>query len=65
MGAGLVSAILGTPADVIKTRMMNQPVGPDGKGVYYSSSVNCLRQAIANEGFFSLYKGMTSYIILE
>lgn len=29
--AGLVAAILGTPADFIKTRLMNQPVGPDGK----------------------------------
>lgn len=57
MGAGLVSAILGTPADVIKTRMMNQPLGPDGKGLYYSSSITCLKQAIVNEGFFSLYKG--------
>jgi len=57
LGAGLVSAVLGTPADVVKTRMMNQPVTPDGKGVYYSSSFNCLKQAITHEGFFSLYKG--------
>ena len=50
LGAGLVSAVLGTPADVVKTRMMNQPVTPDGKGVYYSSSFNCLKQAITHEG---------------
>ena len=55
MGAGLVSAILGTPADVIKTRMMNQPVGPDGKGLYYSSSITCLKQAIVNEGNDEVY----------
>lgn len=29
--AGFVAAVLGTPADVMKTRLMNQPVGPDGR----------------------------------
>lgn len=31
--AGFVAAVLGTPADVMKTRLMNQPVGPDGRWV--------------------------------
>jgi len=55
--AGLVSAILGTPADVVKTRMMNQPINDQGKGMYYKSSIDCLNQAVKNEGFLSLYKG--------
>ena len=46
MCAGLVSAILGTPADVVKTRMMNQPRCDAGKGLYYSNSFDCLRQAV-------------------
>lgn len=29
--AGFVAAVMGTPADVLKTRLMNQPVGPDGR----------------------------------
>lgn len=29
--AGFVAAVVGTPADVLKTRLMNQPVGPDGR----------------------------------
>lgn len=29
--AGFVAAVMGTPADVIKTRLMNQPVGADGR----------------------------------
>lgn len=57
MSAGLVSAVLGTPADVIKTRIMNQPLDKNGKGFYYKGSIDCLSQAIKNEGFFSLYKG--------
>lgn len=57
MCAGLVSAILGTPADVVKTRMMNQPRCDAGKGLYYSNSFDCLRQAVTKEGLWSLYKG--------
>lgn len=55
--SGLVAAILGTPADVIKTRIMNQATDKHGNGLYYKSSVDCLMKTIRNEGFFSLYKG--------
>ena len=40
-GAGLVAATLGTPADVIKTRVMNQPLDANGKGKLYSSTFDC------------------------
>lgn len=33
MCAGFVAAAMGTPADVIKTRIMNQPLTEDGKYV--------------------------------
>ncbi|XP_041978737.1 mitochondrial uncoupling protein 4 [Aricia agestis] len=55
--AGLVAAIVGTPADVLKTRLMNQPVGPDGRGQIYRGMIDCLQQSIRNEGLMSLYKG--------
>jgi len=55
--AGLSAATLGTPADVIKARMMNQPVDEKGRGKFYRGSADCLLQAIKSEGFFSLYKG--------
>ena len=55
MCAGLVSAILGTPADVVKTRMMNQPRCADGKGLFYANSVDCLRQAVAKVRFLSFF----------
>lgn len=55
--SGLIAALLGTPADVIKTRVMNQPVDDKGRGVYYRSSMDCLLQSVKKEGFFSLYKG--------
>ncbi|XP_077173786.1 mitochondrial uncoupling protein 4 [Paroedura picta] len=55
--SGLVAAVLGTPADVIKTRIMNQPRDQHGRGLLYKSSTDCLFQAIQGEGFLSLYKG--------
>nr|XP_033791486.1 mitochondrial uncoupling protein 4 [Geotrypetes seraphini] len=55
--SGLIAAILGTPADVIKSRIMNQPRDKQGRGLLYKSSIDCLIQAIRGEGFMSLYKG--------
>jgi len=55
--AGLVGAVMGTPADVVKARMMNQPTDARGKGTLYRSSADCLLQTIRGEGFLGLYKG--------
>ncbi|XP_070581109.1 mitochondrial uncoupling protein 4-like [Ptychodera flava] len=55
--AGLVAASMSTPADVIKTRVMNQPTDKHGRGLLYKNSIDCLLQAVKKEGFFSLYKG--------
>ncbi|XP_073442658.1 mitochondrial uncoupling protein 4 isoform X2 [Dendrobates tinctorius] len=55
--SGLVAATLGTPADVIKTRIMNQPRDKRGRGILYKSSTDCFIQAVRGEGFLSLYKG--------
>nr|ACO11693.1 Mitochondrial uncoupling protein 4 [Caligus rogercresseyi] len=55
--AGLVGAIMGTPADVVKARIMNQPTSPDGKGLVYKNSIDCIQKTVGNEGFFALYKG--------
>jgi solute carrier family 25 uncoupling protein 27 len=55
--SGLIAATLGTPADVIKTRIMCQPTDSNGKGLMYHSSWHCLVTTVRNEGFFGLYKG--------
>ncbi|PSN55684.1 hypothetical protein C0J52_03190 [Blattella germanica] len=55
--AGLVAATMGTPADVVKTRIMNQPTDSKGNGLIYKSSVDCLVKTVENEGLFALYKG--------
>ncbi|KAI5698362.1 hypothetical protein M8J75_005723 [Diaphorina citri] len=55
--AGLVAATMGTPADVVKTRIMNQPTDINGRGLLYKSSLDCLLRTVENEGFLALYKG--------
>ena len=55
--AGLVGAIMGTPADVVKARVMNQPTDSAGRGLIYKNSSDCLMQTIRGEGFLALYKG--------
>ncbi|XP_074083518.1 mitochondrial uncoupling protein 4 [Macrotis lagotis] len=57
MCSGLVCCLLGTPSDVIKSRVMNQPTDKKGRGLLYKSSTDCLIQCVKGEGFLSLYKG--------
>lgn len=55
--SGLVAATLGTPADVIRTRVMNQPTDNKGRGLLYKSPLDCLMKTLRGEGFAALYKG--------
>lgn len=48
---------MGTPADVVKARMMNQPTDQNGRGLLYKNSFDCFTQTIKHEGFPGLYKG--------
>ncbi|KXJ16192.1 mitochondrial uncoupling protein 4 [Exaiptasia diaphana] len=48
--SGFVASIISTPADVVKTRIMNNPSE-------YRGSIDCFKRAVKQEGFFSLYKG--------
>ncbi|KAL5109647.1 Mitochondrial uncoupling protein 4 [Taenia crassiceps] len=58
--SGFVSACLGTPADFIKTRMMNQRV-VTASGVplspLYTGMIDCAVKVVRQEGFFTLYRG--------
>ncbi|XP_017858314.1 PREDICTED: mitochondrial uncoupling protein 4 [Drosophila arizonae] len=58
MVAGLVASVLSNPADVIKSRMMNQPTDDKGKGLYYKNSLDCVLKLIREEGVMNLYKGL-------
>ncbi|CAH1112388.1 unnamed protein product [Psylliodes chrysocephalus] len=55
--AGLASTILSNPSDVIKSRIMNQPVDMHGKGLSYKGTWDCFKTTVKEEGFWALYKG--------
>jgi len=55
--AGFVAAVCSTPVDLTKTRLMNQPFGPDGKGILYKGMIDCFVKTSKTEGLIGLYKG--------
>eukprot|EP00730_Choanoeca_flexa_P009719 TRINITY_DN12981_c0_g1_i1.p1 TRINITY_DN12981_c0_g1~~TRINITY_DN12981_c0_g1_i1.p1 ORF type:complete len:297 (+),score=33.16 TRINITY_DN12981_c0_g1_i1:138-1028(+) len=57
LSSGLLCAMTTSPFDVVKSRVMGQPVGPDGKGTLYRSMLDCFVKTMRQEGFFALYKG--------
>ena len=57
LGAGFVATLASSPADVIKSRVMSQPVDENGVGKYYRGTMHCLTSTIKHDGFFSLWKG--------
>lgn len=58
LAAGLVAAFLGTPADVVKTRCMNQQCDPlTGRGLVYRSSFDCFGKVVREEGVRALWRG--------
>ena len=57
MVAGLVCAIVTSPVDVIKTRIMNQKIMAKENGLLYKSTLDCLYKTVKFEGILGLYKG--------
>lgn len=56
MMSGLSATTVSCPADVVKTRMMNQRVNEEGK-VKYKNSYDCLVKTVRIEGLRALWKG--------
>ena len=52
--AGFASASVSTPADVVKTRLMNQ-AGAQGSGNVYKGMAHCFTTVLREEGVFALY----------
>ena len=55
----IVAGLLSYPLDTVRRRMMMT----SGAAVKYSSSMDCMRQVIKNEGFASLMKGAGANIL--
>jgi len=55
--AGFVATCFGSPADVLKTRIMNQKIGPDGVPTEYKNAFHAIAKITKTEGFNGWYKG--------
>ncbi len=58
---GLLVTIAMNPADVISTRLYNQPV-VNGKGQLYTGLIDCIAKTVKTEGMRGLYKGFTASV---
>ncbi|XP_049867554.1 solute carrier family 25 member 35-like isoform X2 [Pectinophora gossypiella] len=54
----LVKTVALTPMDVIMTRLYNQSVDAEGRGMLYSGIADCARKITRTEGLLAFYKGM-------
>lgn len=55
---GFVTCVFMTPFDTAATRMFNQPVANDGKGLLYKNVLDCFVKVTKTEGFWhGFYKG--------
>lgn len=54
--SGFVASVFSTPADVAKSRIMNQVPFRDGS-LPYRGTLDCWRKVVTNEGPLALYKG--------
>jgi hypothetical protein len=55
--SGLLSNIASSPFDVVKSRVMGQPLNADGTGKLYTGMVDCFVKSAQTEGVISLCKG--------
>lgn len=61
--AGIIGVSVVFPLDLVKTRLQNQIVGPNGERMY-KSMFDCFRKTYRAEGYFGMYKGSAVNIIL-
>ncbi|XP_055320498.1 mitochondrial glutamate carrier 1-like [Sitodiplosis mosellana] len=54
--AGIVGITCVFPLDLVKTRLQNQSVGPNGEKLY-KSMLDCFRKTYRADGFLGMYRG--------
>jgi len=58
MVAGVIAAAVTSPADLVKSRLMVQPIDPaTGRGTLYSGLGDCFMKVVRTEGVPALFKG--------
>mmetsp|Transcript_24039 Transcript_24039/g.33613 ORF Transcript_24039/g.33613 Transcript_24039/m.33613 type:complete len:290 (+) Transcript_24039:60-929(+) len=58
--AGLCATAASSPFDVVKSRMMSQPVNEAGRGIRYTSMIDCFRKCLASEGISFMWRGFSA-----
>lgn len=57
LASAAVSVMCVNPADVIRTRLFNQPFDAEGKGLWYRNGLHAGMKIVSVEGPTALYKG--------
>ncbi|XP_029643741.1 solute carrier family 25 member 35-like [Octopus sinensis] len=57
MISGVLVTLFMTPFDVVSTRLYNQGIDANGRGLYYSGPLNCFSKIFKSEGIWGFYKG--------
>ena len=61
--AGIIGVTCVFPLDLVKTRLQNQQVGPNGEKMY-SSMLDCFKKTYKAEGYLGMYRGSAVNILL-
>ncbi|XP_011067792.1 PREDICTED: mitochondrial glutamate carrier 1-like [Acromyrmex echinatior] len=61
--AGIIGVSVVFPLDLVKTRLQNQVIGPNGEQMY-KSMFDCFKKTYKAEGYFGMYKGSAVNILL-
>ncbi|XP_066247993.1 solute carrier family 25 member 35-like [Euwallacea similis] len=58
--SGFIQTIVINPFDVVSTRLYNQGVDANGKGLFYAGVIDCFIKMVRTEGFAGFYKGVVA-----
>lgn len=61
--AGVIGVSCVFPLDLVKTRLQNQQIGPNGEKMY-KSMFDCFKKTYRAEGYFGMYRGSAVNILL-
>lgn len=61
--AGIIGVTCVFPLDLVKTRLQNQQIGPNGEKMY-KSIFDCFKKTYKAEGYFGMYRGSGVNILL-
>ena len=51
------------PLDLVKTRLQNQKIGPNGERMY-NGMLDCFKKTLKSEGYLGMYRGSAVNILL-